>query len=101
MLPLQAVRDSRPYLWVTDCPLHASCALTFPSGTYCMACGCAIIDSPAGAIPTEASPELVSEAKEAWSENQGVRDFTASAREKNPPQTGDDDGPERPSETPA
>lgn len=76
---------------VRDCPEHPCCALEFPSGILCLACGSAIRDTLAGPAPLPATPELVEEAKAAWRSNRGVRDFVASALAKNP-QTRSDDG---------
>ena len=87
--PVDAEPEAR---WIVrDCPEHPCCALEFPSGVLCLACGRAIGDTLAGPAPLPASPELVAEAKAAWKTNQGVRDFTASAVEKYP-RRGDDDG---------
>lgn len=78
----------RPGWMVRDCPEHECCALEFPEGVLCLACGQRIVDTLAGLVRVPPSPELVASAKAAWLDNQGVRDFTASALL----QAGDDDG---------
>lgn len=77
---------------VVDCPEHACCALTFRGvGTLCMACGLEVLDTIDGVYSRPAPAPLIAAAKAAWDDNQGVRDFTAAARERYP-QTGEDDG---------
>lgn len=79
-------------MWrVVDCPDHECCALEFESGVLCLACGSAIGDTLAGPAPLPPSSELVAEARAAWIENQGVRDFTSAARERYPSRQGEDD----------
>lgn len=73
---------------VRDCPEHECCALEFTEGVLCLACGQRIVDTLDGLARVPPSSELVAAARAAWQDNQGVRDFTASAL----PQTGDDDG---------
>lgn len=74
---------------VRDCPLHECCALGFASGTLCLACGTAILDTIDGPACVPPSETLLGEARAAFNDNQGVRDFTASARAK-----GVTDGPQ-------
>ena len=77
---------------VRDCPEHECCALGFPGvGVLCMACGVEVLDTIDGVYSRPAPAPLIEAARVAWNDNQGVRDFTASARERYP-QTGDDDG---------
>lgn len=75
---------------VRDCPEHACCALGFPSGTLCLACGQQVLDTIDGLATIPPPEALLAEARAAHHENQGVRDFTTSAQAKR--QTGATDG---------
>lgn len=76
---------------VRDCPEHECAALGFASGTLCLACGQRVLDTIDGLERVPPPPLLLDEARAAFQVNQGVRDFTAGARERYP-QTEDDDG---------
>lgn len=77
---------------VLDCPEHECAALGFAgAGVLCLACGLEVLITIEGSYTRSPPDALVAAARAAWNDNQGVRDFTASARERYP-QTGDDDG---------
>ena len=77
---------------VRDCPEHECAALAFRGvGVLCLACGCEVLDTINGVYSRPAPAPLIAAAKAAWEDNQGVRDFTASARERYL-QTGENDG---------
>jgi hypothetical protein len=67
---------------VVDCPDHPSSALVLGKGTFCFACGKQVQDDGGplgiGAYTVPASEELTAEARAAWNESQGIRDFAAS-----------------------
>ena len=67
---------------VTDCPDHPSCALVFAAGTFCFHCGCEVLTDPApdglGRYTMQAPDELKAEARAAWNDSQGIRDFASS-----------------------
>lgn len=73
---------------VRDCPQHECCALGFTTGTLCLACGQRVLDTIDGLECCPPPADLLAEARAAFNQNQGVRDFTASARVRgaeNPP----------------
>lgn len=79
-------------MWpVRDCPEHECAALGFPEGVLCLACGSMVLDTIDGLCSRPAPEPLLAAARAAFADNQGVRDFTASARQRYP-QTGAGDG---------
>ncbi len=65
---------------VVDCPDHPSSALVFGAGTFCFHCGREVHAAHPllGAITTEAPDALKAEARAAWNDSQGIRDFASS-----------------------
>lgn len=67
---------------VSDCPDHASSALELSLGTFCYACGRQVLNDPGplglGTYTLPAPPELTAQARKAWNDSQGIRDFAAS-----------------------